>query len=111
VVLSCSDGEVAVIADQGTMDACLKAAGIELKSSTRQKIVDELVMANIPAAPVRTVDEVGASERGHFIRMVKKGENLWPLLELPFKLSRMQKYDLRPIEALGGANKDFVRRA
>jgi len=111
VVLSCSDGEVAVIADQGTMDACLKAAGIELKSSTRQKIVDALVTANIPAAPVRTVDEVGASERGHFIRMVKKGENLWPLLELPFKLSRMQKYDLRPIEALGGANKDFVRRA
>jgi crotonobetainyl-CoA:carnitine CoA-transferase CaiB-like acyl-CoA transferase len=110
VVMSCSDGEIAIIADQGTIDACLKAAGIELKSLTRQKAVDTMVAANIPAAPVRTVDEVGASERGHFIRMVKKGDNSWPLLELPFKLSRMQKYELRPIEALGGANKDFTRR-
>ena len=111
VVLSCSDGEIAIIADQGTIDACLKATGIELKTSTRQKVVDTLVEANIPAAPVRTVDEVGAAERGHFIRMVKKGDHSWPLLELPFKLSRMQKYELRPIEALGSANKDFVRRA
>jgi crotonobetainyl-CoA:carnitine CoA-transferase CaiB-like acyl-CoA transferase len=111
VVLSCSDGDVAIIADRGTIDARLKAAGIDLKTSTREKIVDVLVAANIPAAPVRTVDEVGASERGHFIRMVKQGENLWPLLELPFRLSRMQTYKLRPIEALGGANNDFARQA
>lgn len=111
VVLPCRDGEVAVISDRGTIDACLKDAGLEPTSSTRQTIVDALVAAKIPAAPVRSVDEVGASERGHFIRMVKKGENLWPLLELPFRLSRTQKYELRPIEALGGANKDFARRA
>ncbi len=108
MVISCSDGDVAIIADRGTIGACLKTAGIEPQSSTRQEIVDTLVAADIPAAPVRTVDEVGASERGHFIRMVKKGDNSWPLLELPFKLSRMQKYELRPIEALGGANKDFA---
>ncbi len=111
VVLPCRDGEVAVISDRGTIDACLKDAGLEPTSSTRQTIVDALVAAKIPAAPVRSVDEVGASERGHFIRMVKKGENLWPLLELPFRLSRTQKYELRPIEALGGVNKDFARRA
>lgn len=110
VVVSCNDGDVAIIADQGTVDACLRAAGIELNSSTRQQIVEMLVKANIPAAPIRTVDEVGLSERGRFIRMVKKGEHSWPLLELPFKLSRMQEYDLRPIEALGAANRDFARR-
>jgi crotonobetainyl-CoA:carnitine CoA-transferase CaiB-like acyl-CoA transferase len=111
VVLPCRDGEVAVISDQGTIDACLKDAGVEPTSSTRQTIVDALVAANIPAAPVRSVDEVGATERGRFIRMVKRGEHSWPLLEMPFRLSRMQKYELRPIEALGGANKDFAPRA
>jgi crotonobetainyl-CoA:carnitine CoA-transferase CaiB-like acyl-CoA transferase len=108
VVLTCRDGEVAVICDQNTIDACLAAATIETKSSTREKVVETLLAANIPAAPVRSVDEVGASERGKFIRMVKSGSNLRPLLELPFKLSRMQTYELRPIEALGGANKDFA---
>ena len=77
----------------------------------REKIVETLLAAGIPAASVRSVDEVGAAERGKFIRMVKSGSNLRPLLELPFKLSRMQTYDLRPIEALGGANKDFVPQA
>jgi crotonobetainyl-CoA:carnitine CoA-transferase CaiB-like acyl-CoA transferase len=110
VVLTCSDGEVAVIADYSAINACLIPAKVELSSSTRQQVVEILIAAGIPAAPVRTVDEVGASERGKFIRMVKSGNNLWPLLELPFKLSRMQKYELRPIEALGGANKDFARR-
>jgi len=111
VVLPCRDGEVAIISDQGTIDARLKDTGIEPASSTRQTIVDALIAANIPAAPVRSVDEVGASERGHFIRMVKRGDHSWPLLEMPFRLSRMQTYELRPIEALGGANKDFARRA
>jgi crotonobetainyl-CoA:carnitine CoA-transferase CaiB-like acyl-CoA transferase len=110
VVLTCRDGEVAVICDQNTIDACLGAARIEPKSSMRQKVVETFLSANIPAAPVRSVDEVGSSERGKFIRMVKAGDNLWPLLELPFKLSRMQTYELRPIEALGGANKDFAAR-
>jgi crotonobetainyl-CoA:carnitine CoA-transferase CaiB-like acyl-CoA transferase len=110
VVLTCCDGEVAVVYDQNTIDACLVTAKIEPKSSTRQRVVETLLAANIPAAPVRSVDEVGASERGKFIRMVKSGDNLWPLLELPFKLSRMQTYELRPIEALGGANKDFATR-
>jgi crotonobetainyl-CoA:carnitine CoA-transferase CaiB-like acyl-CoA transferase len=110
VVLTCNDGEVAVMADHSAINACLLPAKIELNSSTRQQVADALMAAGIAAAPVRTVDEVGASERGKFIRMTKSGSKLWPLLELPFKLSRMESYELRPIEALGGANKDFARR-
>jgi crotonobetainyl-CoA:carnitine CoA-transferase CaiB-like acyl-CoA transferase len=111
VVLSCRDGEVAVIGDAATIDACLKAANIEPKSRDRDDVVDALVTAKIPAAPVRTVDEVGVSEqrKGSFIRMVDTDNSQWPLLELPFRLSRMRDYELRPIEALGAANAQFAR--
>ena len=111
VILSCRDGEVAAIGDRGTIDARLKAANIESKSLDRDDVVDALVTANIPAAPVRTVDEVGVSEQrnGGFIRMVDTGKSRWPLLELPFRLSRMRDYELRPIEALGAANAQLAR--
>jgi crotonobetainyl-CoA:carnitine CoA-transferase CaiB-like acyl-CoA transferase len=111
VVLSCGDGEVAAIGDAVTIAACLKAANIEPESRNRDEVVDALVAANIPAAPVRTVDEVGLSEqrKGSFIRMVDAGNSRWPLLELPFRLSRMRDYELRPIEALGAANAQFAR--
>jgi crotonobetainyl-CoA:carnitine CoA-transferase CaiB-like acyl-CoA transferase len=111
VVLSCRDGEIAAIGDAATIDTCLRAANIESKSSNRDDVVDALVTANIPAAPVRTVDEVGLSEqrKGSFIRMVDAGNSRWPLLELPFRLSRMRDYELRPIEALGAANAQFSR--
>jgi crotonobetainyl-CoA:carnitine CoA-transferase CaiB-like acyl-CoA transferase len=111
VVLSCRDGEIAAIGDAATIDTCLKAANIESKSRNRDDVVDALVTANIPAAPVRTVDEVGLSEqrKGSFIRMVDAGNSRWPLLELPFRLSRMRDYELRPIEALGAANAQFSR--
>ena len=111
VVLSCRDGEIAAIGDAATIDTCLKAANIESKSRNRDDVVDALVTANIPAAPVRTVDEVGLSEqrKGSFIRMVDAGDSRWPLLELPFRLSRMRDYELRPIEALGAANAQFSR--
>jgi crotonobetainyl-CoA:carnitine CoA-transferase CaiB-like acyl-CoA transferase len=109
VVLACRDGEIAAIGDAATIETCLKAANIESKSCNRDVVVDTLVRANIPAAPVRTVDEVGLSEqrKGSFIRMVDAGNSRWPLLELPFRLSRMRDYELRPIEALGAANAQF----
>jgi crotonobetainyl-CoA:carnitine CoA-transferase CaiB-like acyl-CoA transferase len=111
VVLPCRDGEIAAIGDADAIDACLKAANIESKSRNRDDVVDALVTAKIPAAPVRTVDEVGLSEqrKGSFIRMVDAGNSRWPLLELPFRLSRMRDYALRPIEALGAANAQFSR--
>jgi crotonobetainyl-CoA:carnitine CoA-transferase CaiB-like acyl-CoA transferase len=111
VVLSCGDGEVAAIGDAVTIAACLKAANIAPESRNRDEVVKALVAANIPAAPIRTVDEVGLSERhkGGFIRMVDAGNSRWPLLELPFRLSRMRDYELRPIEALGAANAQFAR--
>jgi crotonobetainyl-CoA:carnitine CoA-transferase CaiB-like acyl-CoA transferase len=86
-------------------------ANIDARSSNRDVVVDTLMSANIPAAPVRTVDEVGLSEQrqGSFIRMVDAGNSRWPLLELPFRLSRMRNYELRPIEALGAANAQFAR--
>ena len=110
VVLSCQDGEVAAIGDLGIIDDCLKAANVDPKLRDRDDVVDALVTARIPAAPVRTVDEVGLSEQGNFIRMVDTGNSRWPLLELPFRLSRMQNYELRPIGALGAANAQFARR-
>jgi crotonobetainyl-CoA:carnitine CoA-transferase CaiB-like acyl-CoA transferase len=111
VVLPCRDGEIAVIGNAAMIETCLKAANIEPRSSDRDMVVDTLVKANIPAAPVRTVDEVGLSEQrqGSFIRMVDAGDSRWPLLELPFRLSRMREYELRPIEALGAANAQFAR--
>jgi crotonobetainyl-CoA:carnitine CoA-transferase CaiB-like acyl-CoA transferase len=111
VVLTCRDGEIAAIGEASTIESCLKAANIEPRSNDRHVVVDRLVQANIPAAPVRTVDEVGLSEQrqGSFIRMVDAGDNRWPLLELPFRLSRMRDYELQPIEALGAANAQFAR--
>jgi crotonobetainyl-CoA:carnitine CoA-transferase CaiB-like acyl-CoA transferase len=111
VVLPCRDGEIAAIGDAATVKSYLKAADIDARSSNRDVVVDTLMRANIPAVPVRTVDEVGLSEQrqGNFIRMVDAGNSRWPLLELPFRMSRMREYELRPIEALGAANAQFAR--
>jgi crotonobetainyl-CoA:carnitine CoA-transferase CaiB-like acyl-CoA transferase len=111
IVLPCQDGEIAAIGDAATIETCLKAANIGSRSCNRDVVVAALVKAKIPASPVRTVDEVGLSEQrpGGFIRMVNAGNSRWALLELPFRLSRMRDYELRPIEALGAANAQFSR--
>ena len=72
-------------------------------------VVDALLKAGIPAAPIRTIEEVGIAEqrKGGFIRMVDAGISQWPLLELPFTLTRMRDYELRPIGGLGTANAQF----
>lgn len=113
VVLACSDGDVAAIGDKAAVDAKLKTLGIETKSRARAEVAAVLMDAGIPAAAVYTIDEVGVSEQrpGGFIRMVGAGKSRWPLLELPFRLSRMRDYDLRPIEALGAANEQFMPKA
>jgi crotonobetainyl-CoA:carnitine CoA-transferase CaiB-like acyl-CoA transferase len=111
VVLPCRDGEIAAIGDAATVETCFKEANIDPRIRNRDEVVAALLKAGIPAAPVRTVDEVGRSEQrqGSFIRMVDAGNSRWPLLELPFRLSRMRNYELRPIEALGAANAQFAR--
>jgi crotonobetainyl-CoA:carnitine CoA-transferase CaiB-like acyl-CoA transferase len=93
--------------------AQLRSANIEAKTLPRADVVAALLKAGIPAAAVHTVDEIGVSQRqpGGFIRMVDTGPRRWPLLELPFQLSRMRDYALQPIGGLGNANPQFMRKA
>jgi len=110
-MLACKDGHVAVL---GTADQATRAttsARIDPKSSTRDETVAALIKYGLAAAPVRSVDEIGVADQrdGGFIRMVQTGGNRWPLLEPPFRLSRMRDYPLCPIGALGAANEDFRR--
>jgi crotonobetainyl-CoA:carnitine CoA-transferase CaiB-like acyl-CoA transferase len=109
VVVTCRDGDVAVIGDRAAINARLKDLRIVPASASRDAVADGLLNAGIPAAPVRTIDEVGIAEQrqGGFIRMVDAGISQWPLLELPFTLSRMRDYKLRPIGGLGTANAEF----
>jgi crotonobetainyl-CoA:carnitine CoA-transferase CaiB-like acyl-CoA transferase len=110
-VLRCRDGDVAAIGDTATVETAL--ASIVPANADRSTVAEHLMSRGIPAAPVRTIDEVGISEQqpGGFIRLVDTGKNRWPLLELPFRLSRMPHYELKTIGALGKANADFPAAA
>lgn len=110
-IISCQDGDVAILSLHETAKRALDKANIHASSSTRATIAQALMEQGIPAAPIRTVDEIGMSDQaeGGFIRMVQDGPNRWPLLEPPFRLSRMRDYALRPIGALGAANEDLLR--
>ena len=112
-IVTCRDGDAAAIGDTEAVNAKLMLLKIEAKTQSRAEVVAALCKAGIPAAAVHTVDEIGVSERqaGGFIRMVDAGSRRWPLLELPFRLSRMRDYELRPIGELGNANPQFVRKA
>ncbi|MBN9051059.1 MAG: CoA transferase [Rhizobiales bacterium] len=109
--LACKDGYVAVLATTDKTTYTLQSAGIDPKASTRDETVAALFKHDLAAAPVRSVDEIGVSDQrdNGFIRMVQAGERRWPLLEPPFRLSRMRDYPLNPIGALGAANEDFRR--
>jgi crotonobetainyl-CoA:carnitine CoA-transferase CaiB-like acyl-CoA transferase len=112
-IVACRDGEVAAIGTVDGVTAQLRSANIEAKTLPRADVVAALLKAGIPAAAVHTVDEIGVSQRqpGGFIRMVDTGPRRWPLLELPFQLSRMRDYALQPIGGLGNANPQFIRKA
>jgi len=109
-ILACRDGDVAAIGNAETIRARLKAIKLNPKILTREDVVAALMTSGISAAAVHSIDEVGLSEqrKGGFIRMVDAGKSRWPLLELPFRLSRMRDYELRPIGALGAANAQFA---
>lgn len=109
VILSCRDGDVAGLADRSAINGALAQAALDPSSATRDEVTQALLNARIPAAPVRTIDEIGVIEQrlGGFIRMVEAGSRRWPLLELPFRMSRMTDYELRPIRQLGDANSEF----
>lgn len=111
-IVGCADGDVAVIGDQADVDSLLVASGCDAATQSRDDVTAALLKKGIPAAPVHTIDEIGRSEQqaGGFIRLVDAGKNRWPLLELPFRLSRMPEHDLKPIGALGNANPEFNRR-
>ena len=111
-VVTCRDGEVAAIATAEAVAAHLRSAHTDAKSLPRRDVVAALLTARIPAAEsIRLTRSVSERRAGGFIRMVEVGERCWPLLELPFKLSRMRDYDLQPIGKLGNANPQFVRKA
>jgi crotonobetainyl-CoA:carnitine CoA-transferase CaiB-like acyl-CoA transferase len=112
-IVACRDGDVAAIAERDAIDAVLHRSNVEPKTTSRDDAVAALRTAGIPAASVRTIDEVGESEQqaGGFIRMVSAGNRRWPLLELPFRLSRMRDYELKPIGELGNVNAQFAREA
>lgn len=112
-VLTCRDGHVVALTDDAAAQAALASTKTEAARSDRDDVIRVLAVAEIPAAPISTVDEIGEREvrDGGLIRLVDAGPNRWPMLELPFKLSRMRDYDLKPISALGAANKTLVRRA
>jgi crotonobetainyl-CoA:carnitine CoA-transferase CaiB-like acyl-CoA transferase len=109
-MLACADGDVAAIGDQADIRTRLSAAGVAPNAACRDAVVAALVQLGIPAAAVRTIDEVCISEQqdGGFIRMVDTGMVRWPLLNLPFQLSRMHDYELRPIGGLGTANAEYM---
>jgi len=112
-VVRCSDGDVAVIGNPDAVQDALASAGLHAPRAQRSTIVHALVERGIPAAEVRTIDEVGISEQrpGGLIRLVDTDKSRWPLLELPFKLSRMPTYELKTIGALGKANAAFATGA
>lgn len=112
-VLVCADGTVAAIGDRDAIAAALQRCKTEPQAASRDAVTAALRKADIPAAPVHTINEIGESEqrRGGFIRMVNAGTRRWPLLELPFRLSRMRDYELKPIGELGDANAQFARQA
>jgi crotonobetainyl-CoA:carnitine CoA-transferase CaiB-like acyl-CoA transferase len=112
-IVACRDGEVAAVGTPDAVTAQFRSVNIEAKTLPRADVVAALLKAGIPAAAVHTIDEIGVSQRqpGGFIRMVDAGPRRWPLLELPFRLSRMRDYELRPIGELGNANPQFVRKA
>jgi crotonobetainyl-CoA:carnitine CoA-transferase CaiB-like acyl-CoA transferase len=112
-IVACADGDVAAIGERPGIEKRLAAANCDAAAHTRDEVAATLMGVGIPAAPVRTIDEVGCSEQkpGGFIRLVDAGPSRWPLLELPFRLSRMPDYDLKPIGALGTANAEFTRPA
>ena len=111
-IVGCADGDVAVINDRADVDRLLVASGFDAATQSRDDVTAALVKKGMPAAPVRTIDEIGRSEQqtGGFIRLVDAGKSRWPLLELPFQLSRMPEHDLKPIGPLGNANAEFSRR-
>jgi crotonobetainyl-CoA:carnitine CoA-transferase CaiB-like acyl-CoA transferase len=112
-VLPCADGDVAVIGNPADVSARLGAVNVQPSAAARNAVVTAFVELGIPAAAVRTIDEVGIAERrdGGFIRMVDAGKFRWPLLELPFRLSRMPDYELKPIDGLGMMNAEYFRTA
>ncbi len=109
-IVKCADGDVAVIRKPDAVREVLTTAGLDPSQASRRTVVDALVKQDIPAAPVRTIDEVGSAEQqaGGFIRLVDADKSRWPLLELPFRLSRMPTYELRTIGALGAANAELA---
>ena len=110
-IVTCQDGDVAVLASNEAAEKALAKAGVDASASTRVDVANSLLNQGLPAAPVRTVDEIAVSNQaeGGFIRMVQEGPSRWPLLEPPFRLSRMRDYSLSPIGALGAANQEFAR--
>jgi crotonobetainyl-CoA:carnitine CoA-transferase CaiB-like acyl-CoA transferase len=110
-IIACADGEVAAIGDAADIRKQLAARAGDPTGLTRDAVAAALIEAGIANAPVRTVDEVARSEQqsGGFIRIVNVGNSRWPLLELPFRLSRMPSYDLKPIGGLGAANAELAR--
>ena len=108
-VVACRDGDVAVIGDAETINARLNELKLDPRALAREDVAAALMKSGVPAAAVHSIDEVGLSEqrKGGFIRMVDAGNSRWPLLQLPFRLSRMRDYELRPIGALGAANEQF----
>lgn len=109
IIVTCRDGEVAALADRCAADDALRKAALDPAAATRDAVAQALMDAGIPATPVRSIDEIGCIEQrpGGLIRMVEAGARNWPLLELPFRLSRMGQYDLKPIGPLGNANGEF----
>jgi crotonobetainyl-CoA:carnitine CoA-transferase CaiB-like acyl-CoA transferase len=91
----------------------MATAKIDLPTMDRAELVDALAKLGISSAAVRTIGEVGTAEtlQGGLIRLVQDGRRRWPLLELPFGMSRMSTYELRPVSSLGAANAKFVRAA
>lgn len=112
-VLTCRDGHVVALIDDAAANSVLAGAEREAAEWDRADVVQTLAAAGIAAAPVSTVDEVGSREvrDGGMVRLVDAGPSRWPMLDLPFTLSRMRDYELKPIGALGAANKTNIRHA
>jgi len=112
-IVGCNDGHLAVLCPPENVFTELAKADIDPGSVTREQAAMALLARGIPAASIRAVDEVGRleSRTGGMIRMVDCGRSCWPLIELPFNLSRMPHYDLKPIGSLGEANRELAGNA